>query len=185
MLSFHDPNDQDTAAMPPEPQRRPAACRMAQVLTGPKPPPGQNATATQGNNQANPICALQGMPPNVHMGDFTIACGHYPASNHGDEAICMAHINTALFDAAPLSFQEHTNLITSQAPPFPLLAVNSRTNLAVVLHAITVYQPQLGMPSWHHPAMGKTIAMLGNTPQAEMLPMVITIPATTFHQATY
>jgi len=97
----------------------------------------------------------------------------------------MTNIFTALFDVAVLTLQECANLINAQNPLFPLLAINGRTSRAVILHAITIYQPKLGTANWHHPAMGKTIAMMGDTPQDGMLPTVITIPAMAFHRATY
>jgi len=182
MLTFHDTDDQDTAAAPPETQRRnPAPC-PDRPQAGLKAPLEHTAP-----NHANipEIRIPAARTPAAFSGDFTIACAQYPVLDLTEEITRMTNIFTALFDAAPLTLQEHANLINAQNPLFPLLAVNGRTNRAVVLHAITVYQPKLGTANWHHPAMGKTIAMMGDAPQDGILPTIITIPATAFHRATY
>jgi len=134
----------------------------------PNPSAHGNATAT--TTTGNAPNAIQ--PGN---GPFMLVCKHFPTPDPITEANRIKDMYQFLFQTPTITPECRTTIISMQPAPLPMLAIREPANTPVVLHAIGLFYPTLGLSPGNHPAAGSTLAFLGDATFVGCNPPVVTI----------
>jgi len=135
-------------------------------IPNPMAPGNMNATNTATTNTttlANTATSAN-TPMSIQpgKGPFTVVGQHFPMQNPTMEATRIQDMYQYLFQTPNLTPDHHTQIISTQPSPLPMLAICKPANTLVMLHGIGYFYPTLSLSPGNHFAAGSTLVLLGD-----------------------